>query len=53
MLKPINGLIQKFQNTYQFCNGYIKKCIFLLQKGLYPYEYMDSRERFNDATLPN
>ena len=36
-LKPINGLIQMFPNTYQFCNGYIKKCILLLEKGVYPY----------------
>ena len=25
----------------------------LLQKGGYPYEYMDSWERFNETTLPN
>ena len=24
-LKPVNGLIKKFPNTYQFCNGDIKK----------------------------
>ena len=24
-----------------------------LRKGVYPYEYMDSWERFNETTLPN
>ena len=41
-LKPINELIKKFPNTYEFCNGDINKFIFLLKKGGYPYEYMDS-----------
>ena len=25
----------------------------LLRKGAYPYEYMDSWEKFNETTLPN
>ena len=25
----------------------------LLRKGVYPYEYMDSWERFNENTFPN
>ena len=25
----------------------------LLRKGFYPFEYMDSWERFNETTLPN
>ena len=25
----------------------------LLRKGVYPYEYMDSWERFNETSLPN
>ena len=35
-LKPINGLIEKFQNIYQFCNGDINKSVSLLRKGVYP-----------------
>ena len=35
-------LIQRFANTYEFCNGDINKFIMLLRKGVYPYEYMDS-----------
>ena len=26
---------------------------FLLRKGVYPYEYMDSQERFDETLLPN
>ena len=26
---------------------------FFLRKGVYLYEYMDSRERFNETSLPN
>ena len=31
-LKPINGLIKKFSNTYKFCNEDFNKFIFLLRK---------------------
>ena len=37
----------------QFCNGDINKFILLLRKGVYPYEYMDSWERFNGESLPD
>ena len=36
---------------YQFCNGDIKKFVLLLRKVVYPYEYMDSWERFNEISL--
>ena len=52
-LKPINGLIKKFPNIHPFCNGDINKFVLLLRKGVYPYEYMDSWERFNEASLPD
>ena len=51
-LQPINGLIKKFPNINQFYNGDINKFTFLLRKGVYPYEYMNSWERFNE-TLPD
>ena len=51
-LKPINGLMKKFPNTYKFCNNDIKKFILSLRKGVYPYEYTDRWERFNETTLP-
>ena len=46
-------LIQRFPNIYEFCNGDLNKFILLLRKGVYPYEYMDSWERFNQTPLPD
>ena len=46
-------LIKKFGNTYEFCDGSLNKFILLLRKGVYPYEYMDNWERFNETSLPN
>ena len=37
-----NELIKKFSNTYQLCNNDHNKFEFLLRKGVYPYEYIDS-----------
>ena len=44
-------LIQRFANTYEFCNGDLNKFILLLRKGVYPYEYMDSWQRFDETSL--
>ena len=46
-------LIQRFANTYEFCNGDLNKFILLLRKGFYPYEYMDSWQRFDGTSLPD
>ena len=46
-------LTKRFANIYEFCNGDINKFIFLLRKGVYPYEYMDSWERFDETSLPD
>ena len=35
-------LINRFANTYEFCNKGVNKFISLLRKGIYPYEYMHS-----------
>ena len=57
-----NNLIKKFKNTYSLCNNdttesssseRINKFVLLLRKGVYPYEYMDSWERFNEKVLPS
>ena len=37
-------LVNKFKNTYEFCNKDISKFILLQRKCIYPYEYMDSWE---------
>ena len=42
-------LIQRFANTYEFCNGDLNKFILLLRKSVYPYEYMDSWQRFDET----
>ena len=44
-------LIQRFANTYEFCKGDLNKFIFLLRKGVYPYEYLDSWQRFDETSL--
>ena len=35
------------------CDKDINEFIFLLRKGVYPYEYMDSWKRFDETLLPN
>ena len=35
-------LINRFANTYEFCNKDINRVILLLRKRIYPYEYIDS-----------
>ena len=45
-------LMKKFKNTYSFWTSDLNKFILLLRKGVYPYEYMDNWERFNETSLP-
>ena len=51
--KSINGLVKKFPSICQFCNDDLNKFVLLLRKGVYPYEYMDSWERFDENSLPD
>ena len=46
-------LINKFSSIYDFCKGDINKFILLLRKGVYPYEYMDSWNKFSETSLPD
>ena len=46
-------LMKTFKNTYSFCNNDLNKFMLLLRKGVYPYEYMDGWERFNETSLPS
>ena len=45
-------LMKRFANTYNFCDNDLNKFILLLRKGVYPYEYMDNWERFDETSLP-
>ena len=51
--KSVNDLIEKFPRMHKFCNGDLNKFVLLLRKGVYPYEYMDSWERFDETLLPD
>ena len=44
--------MKAFQAYYQFRNGDINKCVMLLRKSVFPYEYVDSWEKFNGTALP-
>ena len=46
-------LIKRLANTCNFCDNNLNKFILLLRKGVYPYEYMDSWEKFDETTLPD
>ena len=46
-------LIKRFARTYEFCNNDLTKFVLLLRKGVYPYEYADTWERFSEISLPS
>ena len=46
-------LIKSFANTYKFCNNDLNRFILLLRKGVYPYEYIDTWEKFDETSLPD
>ena len=46
-------LIKIFASTYEFCNNDLNKFVLLLKKGVYPYEYADTWERFSEISLPS
>ena len=41
-----------FPTLHKFCNVDFNKFFLLLRKGIYPYEYIDSWERFDENTIP-
>ena len=45
-------LKKRFKNTFKFSNNDINKFILLLRLSVYPYEYMDDWEKFNETSLP-
>ena len=55
-------LIKRFASTYEVCNNdttgshsseRINKFVLLLRKGVYPYEYADTWEKFSEISLPS
>ena len=50
--KVIDKPTKNFPTLYKFCNGDNNKFFMLLRKGIYPYEYIDSWERFDENTIP-
>ena len=44
----IDTLINRFYNTYALCNKDINKFKLLLHKGIYPYEYMTSSDKYKE-----
>ena len=52
--KEINKeLIERFASTYKLYNNDINKFVMLLRKGVYPYEYIDGWDKFNETSIPN
>ena len=52
--KEINKeLIERFASIYKFCNNDLNKLVMLLRKGVYPYEYMDGWDKFNETSIPS
>ena len=51
--KPLNKLFENFSSTYQFCEGDLNRFALSLGKGDYPYEYIDSWEKFDETALPS
>ena len=52
--KDINKkLKERFSNVYEFCGYDMNKFITLLRKGVYPYEYMDEWNKFDEKELPS
>ena len=45
-------LVERFANTYKFCDNDLDKFIMLLRKGVYSYEYMDGWDKFNQKIIP-
>ena len=45
--------MNQLKTLYKFCNGDLNKFFLLLGKGIYPYEYIDRWERFDENTIPS
>ena len=50
--RPIYELIENFPSVHQFGNGNLNKFVLLLQEGVYPDEYRNNWEKFDEIALP-
>ena len=50
--KIYEKLKKRFRNTFRFSKNDVDEFILLLSNNVYPYEYMDDWEKFNETTLP-
>ena len=46
-------LVERFANTYKFCDNDLNKFLILSRKDVYPYEYTDEWNKFNEKVLPS
>ena len=46
-------LLERFSNAYEFYGNDLNKFLILWRKGVYPYEYMDGWNKFNEKVLPS
>ena len=46
-------LIKRFASTYEFYNNDLNKFVLLLRKDVYPYEYVDTWQKFSEISLPS
>ena len=44
--------LKRFRIAFKFCNNNINNFILLLRKIVYPYEYIEEWETFNETSLP-
>ena len=51
--KVSKDLANRFQSTRTFRDGDLNKFCLMLCKGIYPYKYMDSWQRFSETSLPD
>ena len=49
----LQSLIKAFPSTYKLSKINTDKFLLLLRKGVYPYEYMNDWNKFNETKLPS
>ena len=52
MEKTNKWINRKFSKHISILHGDLNKFVMFLRKGVYPYEYMDSWEKFDETVLP-